>query len=56
MTPDEFKKRMSLVHEQHEDDSEVLHIKADELLCRALMEAGYGEGVMLFQSFHIWYA
>lgn len=56
MTRDEFKGRMLLIKEQYEDDPEVLHIKADELLCQALTKLGYHDGVKVFQSFTRWYA
>ena len=56
MTPDEFKKRMSLIKENFAGDTEIIHLEADTLLCRALIEAGYADGVEIFNSFDRWYA
>jgi len=57
MTPKEFKKAMVEIKKTiYEKDLEVSHDRADELLCRALFEAGYGEGVSIYDSMEKWYA
>lgn len=59
MTPQEFKGRMELLIEQYKGkkyDPESQHGDADDLLCRALSELGFHEGVALYESLIKWYA
>ncbi len=37
-------------------DPESSHIKADRLLCKALEELGYKDGVEVFRAMSRWYA
>lgn len=63
MTPEEFKFAMldaSLTTYEFEGhhyfDSESSHEKMDDLMCKALRELGYGEGIDIFCSATKWYA
>ena len=60
MTPEEFKQRMQEIAEKNETqwgpDTEAKHGWADALLCEALRELGYGEGVDVFEKMEKWYA
>jgi hypothetical protein len=55
MTPQEFTDKM-LVIKKLSGDEEVDHVKGDALLCQALEELGYGEGVAIWRSLEKWYA
>ena len=54
MTPEEFKERMQLI--AINDDEEVRHFEADNLMCLVLEKAGYADGVELFKNMKKWYA
>lgn len=38
------------------DNTEMAHILADELMCKLLRELGYGEGVDIFEKMDKWYS
>ena len=38
------------------NDTEMAHILADELMCKLLRELGYGEGVDIFEQMDKWYS
>ncbi len=54
MTPDEFTAAMRAILKLIDHEEE--HKAADGLLCQALRELGYGEGVDLFEASTRWYA
>lgn len=57
MTPEEFKKAMVKIREGiYRNDLEMSHIESDDLLCKALREAGYGEGIDIYETMEKWYA
>lgn len=39
-----------------DNNPEMKHILADELMCKLLRELGYGEGVDIFEKMYIWYS
>lgn len=49
MTPAEFAEAMSNIDTEFEEDIEVLHRKADELMVRVLSSLGYAEGCYVFE-------
>ncbi len=65
MTPEEFKTHMENISKNvmELDDQnpdmpsmiEVAHIKADELMCKILIELGYKEGVDIFKRMEKYY-
>lgn len=65
MTPEEFKTHMENISKNvmELDDQnpdmpsmiEVAHIKADELMCKTLIELGYKEGVDIFKRMEKYY-
>lgn len=55
ITPKEFKEKMSEIAKECGDTEEV-HINADDLLCKVLIELGYGEGVGVYEDIGKWYA
>ena len=38
------------------NDTEMAHILADELMCKLLRELGYSEGVDIFEQMNKWYS
>jgi hypothetical protein len=38
------------------NDQESAHVKADEILCNLLRDAGYGDAVKAFEKIEKWYA
>lgn len=56
MSPSEFKERMKAIQQEEMGDSEVIHSRMDDLMCRALMEFGFSEGVNIFLEQEKWYA
>ena len=56
MTPTEFKEKMIEIADEFDEDEELRHIKADELMCELLADLGYGEGVEVFECMSKWYA
>ena len=60
MTPEEFAEKMRKIYgpdpTQRNYDEEDAHIRADELMCQALIGLGYGEGIQLFNNASQWYA
>lgn len=63
MTPEEFKERMQDITDVFNDpnrdyfhDIEGAHRAMDRLMCEALYELGYGEGVAMFEAAPKWYA
>lgn len=65
MTPEEFKKAMikirKEIHEVPVRGTEVIdledsHVESDNLLCKALREAGYGDGIDIYEKMEKWYA
>ena len=41
---------------ERNNDTEMAHILADELMCKLLRELGYGEGVDIFEQMDKWYS
>lgn len=66
MTPEQFKRRMSEIYKDARydeafeeyvvDNVENAHRAADRLMCKALEDLGYGEGIDLFRKMPKWYA
>lgn len=58
MTPEEFKTAMEAILERESRTSscEETHKDADKLLCKALEDLGYGEGVEIFWMLYRDYA
>ncbi len=56
MQPHEFARRMREIAQSAEDDPEVGHLKADNLMIELLRSLGYGEGVNIFDEMPRWYA
>ena len=60
MTPDEFEAKMRAIYPEDNNiiwgDKEASHGNADDLLCEALKELGYGKGVEVFKDADKWYA
>ena len=56
MTPEEFADRMEELFPGNDYDQEISHGMADVLMCRLLIELGYGEGVGIFIESEKWYA
>lgn len=59
MTKEEFYHEMLALEETYAvalDDEELFHIKADELICKLLIELGYGQGVEVFLDTPKWYS
>lgn len=59
MTPEEFKDQMLKIAAGDKDgfhDREEDHVDADGLLCKALSELGYEEGVRIYKGMDKWYA
>lgn len=54
MTPGQFARRMAEIAKIQ--DIEARHQEADELLCEALAQLGYAEGVDVFKHMEKWYA
>lgn len=55
MLPEEFLEQMKKISESEDYDTEVSHIKADNLLCEVLKGLGYAEGAEIFEAMHKWY-
>ena len=59
MTKEEFYHEMLALEETYAvalDDKELFHTKADELMCKLLIELGYGQGVEVFLDTPKWYS
>ena len=67
MSPEEFKNKMAEIEGEktivnprmngrREIDYEYRHMKADNLMCDALRDLGYGDGVEIFEGMYKWYA
>lgn len=56
MTPQEFAERMRKIKEDEGGDIEADHANADALMCQALNELGYGEGISIYELMDKWYA
>ena len=56
MSAEEFKKAMEEIAVNADDDEEMAHMRADELLCDVLKQLGYSEGVKIFEDMNKWYA
>lgn len=58
MTVEDFTKEMQTIYEITTGPVSLdgPHWQADELLCKALTDLGYGEGVKIFQNMDKWYA
>lgn len=56
MTPKEFEKEMKKIIENKSKDTEYVHLKMDELMCKVLEGLGYQKGVSLFKNTERWYA
>ncbi len=59
MEKEEFKSAMAEISQKADvagGDLEMSHAHADVLLCKALREAGYGDGVDIYEKLGKWYA
>ena len=54
MSPEEFAKEMAKI--ALSNDTESAHSQADKLMCEALKELGYYEGIKIFEEMGKWYA
>lgn len=41
---------------ERNNNTELAHIFADELMCKLLRELGYGEGIDIFEKMDKWYS
>ena len=53
MTPEEFETEMDYIARM--SDIETRHMEADELMCKALEELGFGRGVEIFEHISKYY-
>jgi hypothetical protein len=59
ISPDEFKKRMARIAKPDGNgsyDYERTHKIADRLMCKTLRDAGFGEGVKIFEEMFKYYS
>ena len=60
MTKDEFYSEMGQLDNKYvsssDGDIELFHILADDLMCKLLIELGYGKGVEIFLDAPKWYS
>ena len=63
MNPEVFAQRMQKIADRghndysgQSDDPERDHCEADELLCEALMDLGFANGVKIYATIFKWYA
>lgn len=58
MMPEEFRKDMDKIKRgfYRKGDIEQAHSLADDLLCQALLDVGYTEGVEVYKIMEKWYA
>lgn len=57
MTPEEFAKEMKELSEEcSHGDTELVHCRMDELMCKILTTLGYGDGIKVFDETKKWYA
>lgn len=56
MSPEEFEKAMMNLAEQWDLDIELRHCEMDDLMCKVLVNLGYGKGVNIFEASERWYA
>ena len=56
MTTKEFTLTMSAICKRYHDDQELCHMLMDDVMCTALKELGYDEGIDIFESTDKWYA
>ena len=56
MTPEELVAKMQKIADTIVEDEELAHIEADDVLCEALRDLGYGEGVDAYERIGKWYA
>lgn len=52
MTPEEFKQKMEEL--KNKFDPEKRHDEADKLLCEALSQLGYSEGIEIYNEMILW--
>jgi len=55
MTPKEFENIIRKIIHENYGDTELVHEKLDEVLCNALIEVGYKNGIRLFKTIRKWY-
>jgi hypothetical protein len=56
MTPKEFAAEMQDIKDNYAFDTEKCHSLADALMCQALNELAYGEGISIYESLERWCA
>ena len=56
ISPEEFERRMRLVHDVFEGEPEDTHIVQDALMLEVLRQNGYGAGADVFGESAKWYA
>ena len=56
ITPEEFERRMRLIHEVYGGEPNDTHIAQDKLMLEALRQNGYGEGAAVYCQSTKWYA
>lgn len=57
ITPAEFEDRMKYYANHVEEiGEEMIHVKADELMCAVLRDLGYVKGVEIFEQMPKWYS
>lgn len=60
MSPEEFADKMTKIASHVDEfghfDDEVVHIKADDLMCDLLRSLGYQEGVHIFENLPKYYS
>ena len=54
MTRDEAIRELQTV--QEDDDTEIVHLRADEILCELLRAAGFADVVAEYEKVDKWYA
>lgn len=56
VTPEEFKNLMVQIRNDIDGYEESWHSSMDDLMCRVLIDLGYGEGVDIFYNTPKWYS
>lgn len=56
MDKKQFAESMQKLADKSEDDPEAIHIEMDNLMCKALQELGYDEGIHIFERAIKYYA
>lgn len=56
MSKEDFFKRMEEIRTEPGYDEEMMHIYMDKLMCEALVDLGYEDGIKVFENTGKWYS